>query len=110
MDKKKYYLALQDKKSQMYNVNDKNNITNSSNPNKYLYFPISNVRSNNQGEVGFLDEPRRLNVALTRAKSKLIIIGNSKTLSNEPMFKRLFDYCNENESIYFINWSDLHGR
>ena len=62
---------------------------------------ISNVRSNKQGEIGFLDEPRRLNVALTRAKSKLIIIGNSKTLSNEPMFKRLFDYCNENESVIF---------
>lgn len=62
---------------------------------------ISNVRSNNQGEVGFLDEPKRLNVALTRAKSKLIIIGNSKTLSNEPMFKRLFDYCNENKSVIF---------
>ena len=62
---------------------------------------ISNVRSNNQGEVGFLDEPRRLNVALTRAKRKLIIIGNSRTLSSEPMFKRLFDYCNENESVIF---------
>lgn len=62
---------------------------------------ISNVRSNTSGEIGFLDEPRRLNVALTRAKKKLIIIGNAKTLSNETMFKKLFDYCDEHKSILY---------
>ena len=64
MDKKKYYLALQDKKSQMYNVNDKNNITNSSNPNKYLYFPISNVRSKSvflSSETGFKQCENKVN-------------------------------------------------
>lgn len=60
---------------------------------------ISNVRSNSEGDVGFLDDAKRLNVALTRAKRKLIIIGNSKTLSNEPIFKRLFGYCNQNKSV-----------
>ena len=64
MDKKKYYLALQDKKSQMYNVNDKNNITKGSNPNKYLYFPISNVRSKSvflSSETEFKQDKNKVN-------------------------------------------------
>lgn len=60
---------------------------------------ISTVRSNSQGDIGFLDNPRRLNVALTRASKKLIIIGNSKTLSTKPIYKRLYDYCKKENSI-----------
>lgn len=60
---------------------------------------ISTVRSNSQRDIGFLDEPRRLNVALTRASKKLIIIGNSKTLSTKPIYKRLYEYCKKENSI-----------
>ena len=64
MDKKKYHLTLQDKKPQMYNVNDKNNITKGSNPNKYLYFPISNVRSKSvflSSETEFKQDKNKVN-------------------------------------------------
>ncbi len=50
---------------------------------------ISTVRSNNNGEIGFLNDLRRLNVAITRAKRKLIIVGNKNTLSYNPTYKNL---------------------
>jgi predicted DNA helicase len=50
---------------------------------------VSLVRSNPRGEIGFLGELRRLNVAFTRAKRKLLIIGDSATLAGEPFFQRL---------------------
>ncbi len=50
---------------------------------------ISTVRSNENGELGFLTDLRRLNVAITRAKRKLIIVGNQKTLSYNPTYKKL---------------------
>lgn len=50
---------------------------------------ISTVRSNDKGELGFLTDLRRLNVAITRAKRKLIIVGNQKTLSYNPTYKKL---------------------
>ena len=53
---------------------------------------ISLTRSNFNGEIGFLKEVRRLNVAMTRAKSKLVIFGDSATLSNHPFFAELIDY------------------
>ncbi|WP_456450922.1 IGHMBP2 family helicase [Palaeococcus sp. (in: euryarchaeotes)] len=53
---------------------------------------ISFVRSNNRGELGFLEDLRRLNVAITRAKRKLIMIGDSKTLSSNETYKRLIEY------------------
>jgi predicted DNA helicase len=53
---------------------------------------ISLVRSNPNEEIGFLDDTRRLNVALTRAKRKLIIIGDSKTLSSSDIYKKLLEY------------------
>jgi predicted DNA helicase len=52
---------------------------------------ISLVRSNNEGNIGFLNDYRRLNVALTRAKRKLIIIGNPKTLYSNPLYKNLIE-------------------
>lgn len=48
------------------------------------YLIFSAVRCNKQGLVGFLENERRTNVALTRAKHGLIIIGNAKTLQNDP--------------------------
>lgn len=53
---------------------------------------ISFVRSNERGELGFLEDLRRLNVAITRAKRKLIMIGDSKTLSSNGTYRRLVEY------------------
>lgn len=53
---------------------------------------ISMVRSNDEGNIGFLRDLRRMNVAMTRARMKLIIIGNSKTLSTNPFYSRLHRY------------------
>ena len=50
---------------------------------------LSLVRSNPDGIVGFLGEMRRLNVAMTRAKKQLVIIGDSETLSRDPELKEL---------------------
>lgn len=52
---------------------------------------ISLVRSNSKGNIGFLSDYRRLNVALTRAKRKLIIIGNPSTLQSNPVYKSLIE-------------------
>lgn len=53
---------------------------------------ISMVRSNSRGEIGFLEDKRRLNVAITRAKSKLILVGDFKTLSIDPIYSGLREY------------------
>ncbi len=52
---------------------------------------FSAVRSNVDGSVGFLADARRLNVAITRAKRKLVIVGDSATLSNDENWRALFD-------------------
>ncbi len=54
---------------------------------------ISLVRSNPECEIGFLGELRRMNVALTRARRKLIIIGDSATLGGSPFYSRLLEHC-----------------
>ncbi len=56
---------------------------------------ISFVRSNEEGEVGFLQDLRRLNVAITRPRRKLICIGNSNTLKSQPVYKRFLNYIKE---------------
>ena len=53
---------------------------------------ISTVRSNGKGEIGFLGDERRMNVALTRAKRKLIVIGDSATLGSSAFFQSLLEY------------------
>lgn len=53
---------------------------------------ISLVRSNKEGNIGFLRDLRRMNVAMTRARMKLLIIGNSKTLTQNPFYSRLYNY------------------
>ena len=59
---------------------------------------ISTVRSNDHGNIGFLRDLRRLNVAITRAKRKLIIIGNVNTLKTNPTYSRLIEFA-ENENL-----------
>jgi superfamily I DNA and/or RNA helicase len=56
---------------------------------------ISFVRSNEKSEVGFLGDIRRTNVAMTRAKKKLIMIGDSATLGSNPFYVKLIDYVQE---------------
>ena len=55
---------------------------------------ISMVRSNDEGQVGFLRDLRRMNVAITRARMKLIIVGDSETLCRHPFYRRLRAYVN----------------
>lgn len=56
---------------------------------------ISFVRSNEKSEVGFLGDIRRTNVAMTRAKKKLVMIGDSATLGSHPFYVELIDYVQE---------------
>ncbi len=56
---------------------------------------ISLVRSNDKGEIGFLKDTRRMNVAMTRAKKKLVIIGDSGTICSHPFYNSFVDYINE---------------
>ena len=53
---------------------------------------ISLVRSNDEGQIGFLRDLRRMNVAITRARMKLIILGNRQTLTRHPFYRRLWQY------------------
>ncbi len=61
---------------------------------------ISFVRSNNEGEIGFLKDSRRLNVAITRARRKLICIGNSLTLQSNSLYNKLLKYIEQNGIIF----------
>ncbi|MBM6992895.1 MAG: AAA family ATPase [Prevotella sp.] len=53
---------------------------------------ISMVRSNADGQIGFLRDLRRMNVAITRARMKLIILGDVATLTRHPFYKKLYEY------------------
>ena len=70
---------------------------------------ISTVRSNRDGEIGFLADERRMNVALTRAKRKLIVIGDSATLGTSDFFQKLlawFDSIGAYRSAWEIGLDD----
>ncbi|MCR5180991.1 MAG: AAA family ATPase [Bacteroidaceae bacterium] len=56
---------------------------------------ISLVRSNEEGDIGFLRDLRRMNVAITRARMKLIILGDRDTICRMPFYKRLAEYIDE---------------
>jgi superfamily I DNA and/or RNA helicase len=64
---------------------------------------ISLVRSNPQGEIGFLSDIRRMNVAMTRARRKLLIVGDSATMSGHPFYRRAFEYF-ESLGAYTTVW------
>ena len=56
---------------------------------------ISLVRANEAGQIGFLRDLRRMNVAMTRARMKLFILGDAPTLTRHPFYKKLYDYIQE---------------
>lgn len=63
---------------------------------------ISTVRSNADGNVGFLSDWRRLNVAITRAKSGLIVVGDATTLKNDAHWSNFVDYC-KSQGCYTVD-------
>ena len=67
---------------------------------------ISCVRSNRDGEIGFLGDTRRMNVALTRARRKLIVIGDSATLGNNEFYSQLLSYF-EQVGAYSSVWTEM---
>ncbi|MDI9340140.1 MAG: AAA domain-containing protein [Sediminibacterium sp.] len=64
---------------------------------------ISLVRSNADMEIGFLSDIRRMNVAITRARRKLVVIGDSATIGQHPFYKAFIDYC-ETNGFYRSAW------
>jgi predicted DNA helicase len=66
---------------------------------------LSLVRSNPEGEIGFLGDVRRMNVALTRARRKLIAIGDSATLGGHPFYARALAYW-ESRGAYRTVWDE----
>ncbi len=66
---------------------------------------ISLVRANRTGEIGFLADTRRMNVALTRARRKLIVIGDSSTLGRHPFYAAMLEYFELHEA-YGSVWEE----
>ncbi len=66
---------------------------------------ISLVRSNIKGEIGFLADTRRMNVAMTRARRKLIVIGDSATIGGFPFYARMLAYL-EQQGAYRTVWEE----
>ena len=70
---------------------------------------ISLVRSNSKGEIGFLNDFRRMNVAMTRARKALIIIGDSSTIGQSPFYADFISFC-EKHDFYKSAWEYMLGN
>lgn len=68
---------------------------------------ISLVRSNESGELGFLKDVRRMNVALTRARKKMVIVGDSATLASFPFYERFLAYLDEIGGYHTV-WEEMY--
>ena len=68
---------------------------------------MSLVRCNDSGSIGFLSDTRRMNVAMTRARKKLVMIGDSGTLANHKFFQAFLDYVEKNDA-YTSAWDYHH--
>jgi len=64
---------------------------------------ISLVRSNNKSDIGFLSDYRRMNVAMTRARMKLVVVGDSATIGADAFYSAFIDYCDKADS-YHTAW------
>ena len=64
---------------------------------------LSLVRSNDDGDIGFLKDYRRMNVAITRAKEQLFVIGDSATIGADPFYNSFLTYI-EQHGIYRTVW------
>ena len=64
------------------------------------YIIMCTVRNNSFGTLGFTNDPRRVNVALTRARRGLIVIGCTKFLKRDPLWGRFVRHCEEKGLIY----------
>lgn len=67
---------------------------------------LSLVRSNVEGELGFLADTRRMNVAMTRARRKLLVIGDSATLSNIDFYRHFIQHA-ETSGAYRSSWEEI---
>jgi len=68
---------------------------------------ISMVRSNDKSEIGFLRDYRRMNVAMTRAKMKLVIVGDSATLGNDKFYNDFLQFA-ETAGAYRTAWEFMY--
>lgn len=82
-----------------------------------MYFEYTNHRSNEHQGIGFLSDPRRLNVALTRARFGCIIIGNPRILAKNPLWNALVNFykvnywCFEAEAgVVMVLWCHVLTR
>ena len=69
---------------------------------------ISLVRSNEKAEIGFLKDYRRMNVAMTRARLQLVIVGDSATIGDDSFYQELLDFV-EQEGQYQTAWEYMQG-
>ena len=69
---------------------------------------LSLVRSNHEGQVGFLGDTRRMNVGMTRARRLLIVLGDSGTLARHPFYSQFIDYADAHDAHHSAWGVDSH--